>query len=212
MPERRSSFGVSLGYREEPATPVRSQAWKTLRVDGAERDEYLDRVLIGGREQRKIEIVDYDPGWPTKFEVHRERVRRSLGGRAIRIEHVGSTAVPGLAAKPIVDILVTVEDPEAESVVAVLLSAGYELRVREPGHRMFRTLELDVHVHIWADEDVEVSRHLRFRNRLRESPQDRVAYQQLKRELAAHEWRDMNDYAEAKGSLIESILADTREF
>ena len=132
-------------------------------MDCGERDAYLDRVLIGGREKREIAIVDYDAAWPGTFEHERDRVRRALGPVALRIEHIGSTAVPGLAAKPIIDVLVTLEDPEDElAFVWRLESAGYELRVREPGHRMFRTPSRDVHVHVWADTDTEVERYLSF--------------------------------------------------
>src|SRR5438876_1020098 len=100
------------------------------------RDAYLDGVLIGGREKREIVIVDYDSCWPARYERARARVRHALGSLALRIEHIGSTAVPGLAAKPIVDVLVTVADPEDETLtVPALEAAGYELRVREPGHR-----------------------------------------------------------------------------
>jgi len=67
-------------------------------------DGYLDRVLVGGRERRPIAIVDYDPSWPERFEAERERISAALGAVALRIEHIGSTAVPGLAAKAIVDV------------------------------------------------------------------------------------------------------------
>ena len=168
-------------------------------------DQILDEVLIGGREQRPVVIVDYDPAWPKRFEFERDRIRRALGDLMVRIEHIGSTSVPGLAAKPIVDVLVTVEDPADEAIVRSMETAGYELRVREPEHRMFRTAERDVHVHIWRDSDPEVERHLRFRDRLRQSVEDRRAYEQLKRELAARDWPDVNYYAEAKGELIRAI-------
>ncbi len=173
-----------------------------------DRDAHLDRALIGGREKREIVIVDYDSSWPARYQLERDRVRRALGASALRIEHIGSTAVPGLAAKPIVDLLVAVADPDDETVTATALeAAGYELRVREPGHRMFRTPERDVHAHVWAHSDPAVTRHLMFRDRLRRSPGDRDAYERLKRELAAREWADMNEYADAKGALIEAILA-----
>ena len=170
---------------------------------------YLDTVLIGGREPvSSIAIADYDPAWPARFERERARISQALGDGAVRIEHIGSTAVPGLAAKPIVDILVTVTDPEDESAFApALVRAGYELRVREPGHRMFRTPDWDVHVHVWADNDAEVERYLVLRDRLRASPEDRTAYERLKRNLASRAWDDMNHYADAKGRLIEELLA-----
>lgn len=104
------------------------------------------------REKRAIVIVDYDPGWPARFEAERARVQRALGARVLRVEHIGSTAVPGLPARPIIDLLVAVEDPDDDAAIsAALESVGSELLVREPGHRMFRTPQRDVHVHIWAD-------------------------------------------------------------
>ncbi len=174
---------------------------------GGQRTQ-LDDVLIGGREKARIVIVDYDPAWPARFERERDRVRRALGASAYRIEHIGSTAVPGLAAKPIIDVLVAVADPDDDAlIVPAMEAAGYELRVREPGHRMFRTPARDVHVHIRSDRDPELLRHLSFRDRLRRSPDDRLAYQRLKREVATRDWDDMNEYAEAKGPFIAAVLA-----
>jgi GrpB-like predicted nucleotidyltransferase (UPF0157 family) len=168
-----------------------------LRMD----DAHLDRVLIGGRERRAIVIAPYDPGWPERFLVERARIAAALGERALRIEHIGSTSVPGLAAKPIVDILVEVASLEGID----LEPAGYVLRVREEGHRMFRTPELDVHVHVWPSGSPDIERQIRFRDRLRASPEDLAAYAALKRELAARDWPDINYYAEAKGPLIREI-------
>lgn len=104
-------------------------------------------------------------------------------------------------------MLVAVADPEDDALAPPLEGGGYELRVREPGHRMFRTPARDVHVHLWAASDPEIERTLRFRDRLRSDPADRAAYERLKRELARREWRDMNEYAEAKDPLIKEILA-----
>jgi len=178
------------------------------RVDAEELDAHLDAVLIGGRERREIVIADYDPDWPRRFDAERDRIAGALGDRALAIEHIGSTAVPGLAAKPIIDVLVTVADAGNEwSYGPALERAGYELRVREPEHRMFRTPERDVHVHIWADRDPEVGRYLTLRDHLRSSPSDRTEYEQLKRSLAQRRWTDMNHYANAKGPLIEAMLA-----
>ena len=173
-----------------------------------DRDAYLDAVLVGGREQREVVVVDYDAGWPRRFEHERARLANALGDRALAIEHIGSTAVPGLAAEPIVDLLVIVEDPDDEPAFGPsLIDAGYELRVREPGHRMFSTPAHDVHVHVRAPGDPEIDRHLAFRDHLRNSPADRDRYARLKRALAARTWTDMNHYADAKGPLIEEILA-----
>lgn len=167
--------------------------------------------LIGGAEKREIKIFDYDPAWPKKFEAHALRISGALGGAALRIEHVGSTSVPGLAAKPIIDILVVVKDSADESAyLPGLEAAGYVLRVREPDwyeHRMFRPPEKDVHVHVFSAGCLEIQRVLTFRDRLRRDPYDRNRYERLKRELAAKEWPDMNAYAEAKTEVIESIIA-----
>ncbi|HEY2601037.1 MAG TPA: GrpB family protein [Thermoleophilaceae bacterium] len=173
------------------------------------RNAELDEILIGGREPARITIVDYNPAWPARFEWERARILRALGdGVAVRIEHFGSTAVPGLAAKPIVDLIVTVANADDEAAfVPALEHAGYELRVREPGHRMFRVPTRDVHVHVWADGDPEVQRSLALRDRLRASPEDRASYERLKRELAERDWDDMNHYADAKDELIGAILS-----
>jgi len=160
--------------------------------------------LIGGREPRPVVIVDYDPAWPVRFETERARIATALP-HATAIEHVGSTSVPGLAAKPIVDIQVDV-DGDLEDAVAPLTAAGYELRVREPGHRMFRTPARDVHVHLWTAPD-DRARHLRFRDWLRTHTDDRTLYETTKRALATREWGDMNDYADAKSSVIREITA-----
>lgn len=160
--------------------------------------------LIGGREARPIVVVDYDAAWPVRFETERRRITAALPDvRAV--EHVGSTSVPGLAAKPIVDIVVVPAGAIADAV-APLEGAGYVLRVVEPDHRMLRTPERDVHVHLWADE-VEQRRHLLFRDWLREDADDRARYEAVKRELATREWGDMNDYADAKSPVITEITA-----
>lgn len=155
--------------------------------------------------------MDYDPSWPRRFEEHARRIREALQEEAVLIEHVGSTSVPGLAAKPIIDVDLVVEDSGDESsYLPALEAAGYVLRVREPDwheHRMLRTPDLDVHVHVFSPGSPEVERHLLFRNRLRVSPTDRALYETTKRRLAAQSWEDMNAYANAKGEVIENILA-----
>lgn len=170
--------------------------------------------LIGGAEKRDIRIVDYDPGWPNKFETHAKTIVEAVGDSILRIEHIGSTSVPGLAAKPIIDILVEVPDSADESAyLPQLEAAGYSLRVREPEwneHRMFRTPRQDVHVHVYSAGCPEIERNLTFRDRLRANADDRKRYEELKRELAARSWSDMNEYAAAKTAVIEKIIAAAR--
>jgi GrpB-like predicted nucleotidyltransferase (UPF0157 family) len=175
--------------------------------DPGDRDTALDAVLVGGREERDVVVVDSDPTWPATFERHRALLRRALGGRARRIDHVGSTSVPGLAAKPIVDIQVTVDDPDDEAAFAPdLARAGYQLRVREPRHRMFRTPGRDVHVHVWGAGSHDERRHVLFRDWLRVDAADRVRYEDTKRSLAGRRWRDVNYYAAAKTPVITEIM------
>jgi len=96
-----------------------------------------DPELIGGRERRAITIADYSPDWPARFAREQHTIRAALAARAVRVEHIGSTSVPGLAAKPIVDIQLGVPDVEDEpSYLPRLMTAGYLLRVREPEHRI----------------------------------------------------------------------------
>jgi len=174
-------------------------------------DKTLETGLIGGVEKRDIRIAEYDPQWPALFEKHAKIIAEAIGGAACRIEHIGSTSVPGLAAKPIIDILVVVKDSRDESVyLRQLEAAGYLLRVREPDwyeHRMFRTPERDVHVHIHSDGCPEIQRNLTFRDRLRRNSDDRKRYEQIKRQLATQDWPDMNAYAQAKTQVIEDVIA-----
>ena len=169
----------------------------------------MNEVLIGGVEKREILIVDYDPVWPEKFQKHAAILSQALGRKALSIEHVGSTCVPGLAAKPIIDIIVLVEDSGNEAAyLPTLLAAGYELRVREPDwhqHRMVRTRELDVHVHVFSIGCIEVTRQIAFRDHLRRNAKDRLLYQSVKRRLAKKKWPDMDAYARAKTKVVEQI-------
>jgi len=173
-----------------------------------------DSILIGGIEQRPIEIHDYSPAWSAQFQLHAARIAAALGPAALRIEHIGSTSVPGLAAKPIIDILLVVQNSADESTcLPQLEAAGYQLRVREPDfhqHRMFRTPQRDVHIHIFSPGCPEIDRYLLLRNHLRTTPAARAQYESLKRHLATKQWPDMNAYAAAKTDLIESLITAAR--
>ena len=164
--------------------------------------------LIGGIEKRKLDVVDYDDRWPIMFAEHWDRLAEALRGHSVDIEHIGSTSVPGLAAKPIIDIVVAADDITAEEdYLPQLLAAGYRLRVREPGHRLVRTPELDVHVHIYGKGDPAVTNYLLLRDRLRADVGDRELYARTKRELVAQGFDDMNAYSDAKSDVIAGILA-----
>lgn len=173
--------------------------------------EELKSVLIGGLEPVTVTVVDYDPSWPLRFEELQARVRAALGANAVTVEHIGSTAVPGLAAKPIIDILIVVDDVNDEAgFVPPLQDAGFVLRVREPGHRMMRTPVKDVHLHLYDPHAGAIRDYLDFRDWLRTHPDDCDLYEAAKRQLASQQWDDMNCYAEAKSDIITQILSRAR--
>ncbi|MDQ1379631.1 MAG: hypothetical protein QOJ71_350 [Actinomycetota bacterium] len=185
----RSAEPCAVSYRRVPATDV----------------------FIGGAESVDIVIVDYDTDWPVRFEAERARIVAALGPRALAVDHIGSTSVPGLAAKPIIDVCVTVVDSADEtSYLGALVDAGYELRVREPEfheHRMLRTPAHDVHVHVFTLGSDEITRYLAFRDRLRADDADRTMYAETKRTLAQRDWPSMQHYADAKTAVVEAVIA-----
>ncbi|WP_299054799.1 GrpB family protein [uncultured Nocardioides sp.] len=176
------------------------------------RADVTDVELVGGVEKRDLYLVAYDPSWPAQYAAHEARITAAVGSAAVDVQHIGSTSVPGLAAKPIVDVLVTVVDITAEEDhLDPLLGAGYVLRVREPGHRLVRTPELDVHVHVREHGGPGVADYVLLRDHLRADPADRALYEATKRELLAGDWPDMNAYADAKTAVIEEITARARQ-
>ncbi|MBT0769013.1 GrpB family protein [Kineosporia sp. J2-2] len=167
--------------------------------------------LIGGPEKRDIILVGYSDSWPSRFRQERDRIVAALGEKAVRVDHVGSTSIPGLTAKPIIDIDLSVSDADDEAdYLPQLLAAGYELRVREPDHRLVRTPDGSVHVHICSTGSEWERRHLLFRDWLRRDVSDRDAYAALKVQLAQHDWPDTNAYSDAKGGLI-AVITDRAE-
>jgi GrpB-like predicted nucleotidyltransferase (UPF0157 family) len=167
--------------------------------------------LVGGPEAVEVELHDYDDGWVARYEHHRSRILEALAAADVGIEHIGSTSVPGLAAKPIVDIVVTVDDITAEEdYLDALLAVGYRLRVREPGHRLVRTPARDVHVHVYEKGHPAVDEYLLLRDRLRSDADDRTLYEDTKRALLRARWDDMNAYADAKTDVILAIQQRAR--
>jgi GrpB-like predicted nucleotidyltransferase (UPF0157 family) len=177
------------------------------------REEELRKVTIGEPQRLDgfVELAEYDPEWPRLFEREAERIRGALGDRVLLLEHAGSTSIPGLVAKPRIDIVLVVADPADEpAYVPPLEAAGYVLRVREPDwhlHRVLKGPEFPVNLHVFPPDCAEVERMLRFRDHLRSDEADRELYATTKRELAAREWRYTQDYADAKSEVVEEILA-----
>jgi GrpB-like predicted nucleotidyltransferase (UPF0157 family) len=158
-----------------------------------------------------IELADYDPRWPELFRQEEERIRAALGERVVRLEHVGSTAVPGLAAKPVIDMcLVVADSSDEEGYAPALGAAGYVLRIREPEwyeHRVFKGPDTNGNLHVFSEGCPEIERYLLLRDRLRTNRADRELYERTKRELAKREWKYVQNYADAKTAVVEEIMA-----
>ncbi len=173
----------------------------------------LAEVTIGAPERLRapIELCDYDPAWPGAFEREAERLRGALAERALRVEHVGSTSVPGLAAKPVIDIVLEVDDSAAEPAYRPdLEAAGYVLRIRESDwfeHRLFKDGAATVNLHVFSDACPETERMVALRDWLRGHAADRDLYAERKRALAARDWTYMQQYADAKTDVIDAIMA-----
>ncbi|GAB6087148.1 GrpB family protein [Alkaliphilus crotonatoxidans] len=176
------------------------------------KDEELQEFIVGELKPHNapVTLVEYNPQWPKDFEREAKRIRSILGDRIIQLEHVGSTSVPGLCAKPIIDILLVVEDSAVESSYSPALeAAGYTLLIREPEwfeHRMFKGPDTDINLHVFSVGTSEVKRMLRFRDWLRSNESDRDKYAQVKRSLAENKWRHVQHYADAKTSIVQEIM------
>jgi GrpB-like predicted nucleotidyltransferase (UPF0157 family) len=179
-------------------------------------EEELRAVTIGALQPHNstVLIVDYDAEWPRQFAVEAAKIRAALGDRVLLLEHVGSTSVPGLAAKPILDILLVVADSADEpSYVPALERGGYVLRTREPEwfeHRVLKGVEPAVNLHVFSPGCTETERMLLMRDWLRTHDDDRALYENTKRELAQHTWKYVQNYADAKTAVVEAILARAR--
>lgn len=176
-------------------------------------DDELAEGVLGGLvpHNATIELAAYDSEWPTLFEREATRIRAALGDAIVMLEHVGSTSVPGLAAKPRIDILLIVPDSGDESVyVRAMEAAGYMLRIREPEwhqHRVFKGPDTDTNIHVFSRGCSEIRRMIGFRDWLRSHPDELTFYDRTKRELGARRWRHVQHYADAKTPVVEEIIA-----
>jgi GrpB-like predicted nucleotidyltransferase (UPF0157 family) len=160
---------------------------------------------------RKVEVVPYDPEWPRMYSAKEQRIREALGRAALRIDHVGSTSVPGLSAKPVIDIQLAVRDSADEAAYrGALEQAGYCLVVREPEwfeHRLFKGSNPETNLHVYSADCPELDRCRLFRDWLRVNLQDVELYARTKQELAQREWAHVQNYADAKQAVIAQIMA-----
>jgi GrpB-like predicted nucleotidyltransferase (UPF0157 family) len=178
-------------------------------------EEQLKAITVGARppQYQPVVIADYDSEWPRWFEQAAEGIRAALGEKVHQLDHVGSTSVPGLAAKPLIDInLVVADTTDEDAYVPLLEEIGYELRIREPDwfeHRLLRGFDPPVNLHVFNPGCEELDKMLRFRDHLRTNEADRALYERTKRELAAQEWKYVQNYADAKSAVVQEILSRT---
>lgn len=177
-------------------------------------DEYIQKVIVNGHVEHNqtIQLNPYDEKWPALFEREKERILKILKDKALMIEHIGSTSVSGLMAKPIIDILLVVEDAgKEEDYMDDLCRHGYILRVREPdfeNHHMFKGPDTDIHLHVFSKGSKEIEKYLLFRNYLRLHDDARELYENTKKELAKKTWKYVQNYADAKSEVVQKILSD----
>ena len=175
--------------------------------------EYLRSVTIGKPQSAKdgITIVDYDPNWPIIFESLKKDIDYALKDIPHQVDHVGSTSVPGLCAKPIIDMVLTISNPKKEDAYVPLLQRlGYRLRIREDDwydHRMLKLNQPQVNLHVFGFNCPEVKRMLDFRDWLTTHPDDMALYGSTKRRLATQSFEYVQDYADAKSDVVSTIFS-----
>ena len=188
--------------------------WRPFEL--ADLDE-VAAVRIGTQPPRTIEVVEYDEGWPAAYESVRSRIAEALGDRVLGLAHVGSTSVPGLAAKAVIDVDLLVADSADEvSYVPDLEAAGFVLRVRDPDWEEHRVLTIEApktNLHVTSADAVEPRRHVLFRDWLRDHDDDRDTYAALKLALNERGFTDSMDYNNHKSELVydlyeKAFLAD----
>jgi len=187
-------------------------AWQNGPMDD-ERQAELDSAWIDGapRHDAPIHLAPYDAEWPVLYEREAARIRAALGTRVRLLEHAGSTSVPGLSAKPVIDIVLAVPDSaDEDAYVPDMVAAGYRLTIREPDwfeHRLFKGPDTNINLHTYTDGSPEIRRMLAFRDRLRSHPDELAEYLAAKQALAGRTWAFVQDYADAKGTVVEAIVA-----
>lgn len=175
-------------------------------------DKEIQQAHVGELKPHNgsINLVAYDPSWPQLFKEEARRIHSILKDKVIQLEHVGSTSVPGLCAKPIIDMLLVVENSADEtSYIPALESAKYTLRIREPEwfeHRLLKGPYIDINLHVFSQGTTEIDKMIRFRDWLRSNETDRNKYAQVKQTLANNNWRHVQHYADAKTSIIQEIM------
>jgi len=175
-------------------------------------EKQLAAVTVGELRplNKPIALQPYNPDWPVFYGKLERQVHAALGSKALLIAHVGSTSVPGLSAKPVIDMVLAVANSaDEDAYIPPLEGARYTLRIREPEwfqHRMLKTPVIDGNLHVFSQGCEEIGRMLALRNWLRTNENDRSLYERTKRELAARSWRYTQNYADAKSDVVREIL------
>ncbi len=179
-----------------------------------ETDEEMAAAHVDGAPKvhnATVELWPYDPTWPAQYAAEAAKIRAALGEATLALEHVGSTSIPGISAKPILDIVLGVASSADEAAyVPALTHQGYRLHIREPDwheHRLLKGAGPAVNLHVFTAGDHEIERMLAFRDRCRRVPEERDLYQRTKQALAARTWRYVQHYANAKAEVVEAIIA-----
>jgi GrpB-like predicted nucleotidyltransferase (UPF0157 family) len=179
-------------------------------------EEQILAVTVGERcpMNSTIYMAPYDPAWPSHFTQLKQRIQEALKEDVLLLEHVGSTSVPGLPAKPIIDIVMAVADSSDEAAyVERLEQKGFTLRIREPDwyeHRLLKFSDPKANLHVFSQGCEEIDRMLLFRDWLRDHAGDRSLYEEKKRQLAGRVWKYTQNYADAKSEVVQEILARAR--
>ena len=186
------------------------------RVNPPMTEDQIIAATIGEKKpwNSTIYLAPYDPAWPSLFSRLEKQIYEALGDDIRLLEHVGSTSVPGLSAKPVIDMVLAVADSRDESsYVKPLEDRGYRLRIREPDwyeHRLLKSPDVAGNLHVFSEGCEEIEQMLLFRDWLRNHPDDKLLYEETKRELAARTWKYRQNYADAKSEVIQEILARVR--
>jgi GrpB-like predicted nucleotidyltransferase (UPF0157 family) len=181
---------------------------------GPDTDDEIAAARVSGTitpHDATIKLAQHDPEWSMQYVAEERKIHAALGSAALVVEHVGSTSIPGIPAKPTIDILLAVTDSTNErAYVPALEAQGYRLHIREPDWHQHRLLKRDrppVNLHVFTVGSNEIARMVAFRDRCRSHPEERALYERTKLELASRVWRHVQHYANAKGEVIEEIIA-----
>ena len=188
-----------------------------IREEIMPSDKYLKQVTLGEVKilNDKINLQEYNPDWADMFEEERKRILNIINMKNVLIEHVGSTSVPNLCAKPILDILLGVQNSADESsYIPALESIGYTLKIREPDwyeHRMLKGFNPEVNLHVFSLDCEELQKMIQLRDWLIHNQDDRERYANVKRMLAKKTWKYLQNYADAKSTIVGEILEHIKE-